>query len=416
MSAEDDKASTGMGLAGALTPLRASASAYALACAQLKQTPRRWLVTGVAGFIGSHLLETLLLLGQEVRGLDNFLTGHRHNLEQVRASVGEQAWRRFTFIEGDIRDTQACARGCGAPLQAAKAGDAEADNKIDAPDGGSGCCGSMAGRGRADPGGPVAVAASDAVDYVLHQAALGSVSRSLDDPLLCHAVNVSGFLNILAAARDAGVRRFVYAASSATYGDHPALPKVEQHIGAPLSPYALSKYVNELYAQVYARCYAMQTVGLRYFNVFGPRQDPLGAYAAVIPRWIAAMLADESVRIHGDGATSRDFCFVHNAVQANILAATGTDPAAVNQVYNVAVNARTSLTQLHATMQQLLLAARPQHVSRSPHYGEFRPGDVRHSQADIAKAARLLGYVPTHDLAQGLRQTIAWYVAQAGLA
>ncbi|MGK5037023.1 SDR family oxidoreductase [Janthinobacterium sp. LB3P118] len=370
-----------------------AAGAYALACAQLLQTPRRWLVTGVAGFIGSHLLETLLQLGQEVRGLDNFLTGHRHNLELVRASVGEAAWRRFTFIEADIRDPQACVRACGAPAQSAGIGDAEA---------------ATAGRDRTDAGGPV--------DYVLHQAALGSVSRSLEDPLLCHAVNVSGFLNMLAAARDAGVSRFVYAASSATYGDHPALPKVEQHIGAPLSPYALSKYVDELYAQLYARCYAMQSVGLRYFNVFGPRQDPLGAYAAVIPRWIAAMLDGNAVHIHGDGATSRDFCFVHNAVQANILAATHADPAAVNQVYNVAVNASTSLTQLQASMQQMLLAVRPQHVPLAPQYGAFRAGDVRHSQADIAKAARLLGYVPTHDLTQGLRQTIAWYVQQASRA
>ena len=391
--AVDSATDTAPGAAGT------AAGAYAQASAQLASEPRRWLVTGVAGFIGSHLLETLLQLGQEVRGLDNFMTGHRHNLEQVRASVGEAAWRRFTFVEGDIRDPQACARACGAPALAAGSGDGTAD-------GGS----SLSEHGRADPGGPVAV------DFVLHQAALGSVSRSLEDPLLCHAVNVSGFLNMLAAARDAGVRRFVYAASSATYGDHPALPKVEQHIGAPLSPYALSKYVNELYAQVYARCYAMQTVGLRYFNVFGPRQDPLGAYAAVIPRWIAAMLDKQAVHIHGDGATSRDFCFVHNAVQANILAATGTDPAAVNQVYNVAVNARTSLTQLHASMQQMLLATLPQHVPLAPEYGEFRAGDVRHSQADIAKATRLLGYVPTHDLAQGLRHTIAWYVEQAGLA
>lgn len=393
----DAAADTAQGSAGGVAG--PAAGAYAQACAQLASEPRRWLVTGVAGFIGSHLLETLLQLGQEVRGLDNFMTGHRHNLEQVRASVGEAAWRRFTFIEGDIRDPQACARACGAPVPATSRGDGEADGG-----------GTLSEHGRADPGGPVAV------DVVLHQAALGSVSRSLEDPLLCHAVNVSGFLNMLAAAREAGVQRFVYAASSATYGDHPALPKVEEHIGAPLSPYALSKYVNELYAQVYARCYAMQTVGLRYFNVFGPRQDPLGAYAAVIPRWIAAMLDGQAVHIHGDGATSRDFCFVHNAVQANILAATGTDPAAVNQVYNVAVNARTSLTQLHASMQQMLLAALPQHVPQAPEYGEFRAGDVRHSQADIAKATRLLGYVPTHDLAQGLRHTIAWYVEQAGLA
>jgi len=293
----------------------------------------------------------------------------------------------------DAKDTE----DTGATRGAAGAAGADGADGMD----GAG----RAGGGEGDGGGPV--------DYVLHQAALGSVPRSLADPLLCHAVNVSGFLNMLAAARAAGVRRFVYAASSATYGDHPALPKVEQHIGAPLSPYALSKYVNELYAQVYARCYATQTVGLRYFNVFGPRQDPLGAYAAVIPRWIAAMLERQPVRIHGDGATSRDFCFVHNAVQANILAATCADPAAVNQVYNVAVNARTSLTQLHDSMQQMLLAASPGHVPLAPEYGDFRAGDVRHSQADIAKAARLLGYAPTHDVAQGLRQTVAWYVAQA---
>lgn len=588
MTVGDGKAAAGTDQAGNLPGLPGSIavpSAYARACAQLQQAPRRWLVTGVAGFIGSHLLETLLKLGQEVRGLDNFMTGHRHNLDQVRASVGEDAWRRFTFIEGDIRDPQACARACGGgpgPVDAGAAAPASrgesgvSDGRIGDPgtgghagDGacaridashadakeaggtGAGACGGdgasrgahdgrgrMAGAGegpgsgdasggqdgasdgsgaghgggaggvmpashdgrasqaaaqqagsaagvegrdgmgrrtardgavngtttaggagnasRAGAGGSMASAAGagkakDAedtgatrgaagaagadgmdgadragggegegegdgggpVDYVLHQAALGSVPRSLADPLLCHAVNVSGFLNMLAAARDAGVRRFVYAASSATYGDHPALPKVEQHIGAPLSPYALSKYVNELYAQVYARCYATQTVGLRYFNVFGPRQDPLGAYAAVIPRWIAAMLERQPVRIHGDGATSRDFCFVHNAVQANILAATCADPAAVNQVYNVAVNARTSLTQLHDSMQQMLLAASPGHVPLAPEYGDFRAGDVRHSQADIAKAARLLGYAPTHDVAQGLRQTVAWYVAQA---
>ena len=284
---------------GAAPDGQAGAGVYAQACARLEQAPCRWLVTGAAGFIGSHLLQTLLSLGQTVRGLDNFSTGHRHNLALVRAAVGERAWRRF-----------------------------------------------------------------------------------------------------------------VYAASSATYGDHPALPKVEQHIGAPLSPYALSKYVNELYAHVYARCFATQAVGLRYFNVFGPRQDPLGAYAAVIPRWIGAMLAGQAVQIHGDGATSRDFCFVSNAVQANILAATTVDPAAINQVYNVAVNARTSLAQLHAGMQAMLLAACPRHLPRAPVHGDFRAGDVRHSQADIGKAARLLGYAPTHDLAQGLRLTIDWYLAQ----
>ncbi|MGK5080774.1 SDR family oxidoreductase [Janthinobacterium sp. HLX7-2] len=391
----------------------AEESAYAQACAQLAQAPRRWLVTGVAGFIGSHLLETLLKLGQEVRGLDNFMTGHRHNLALVRASVGEQAWRRFTFIEGDIRDPQACARACGGALGAVNAADVADVAHAGSVDSVASTNGGDGGDAPGDTHPTHATDTGDRVDYVLHQAALGSVSRSLDEPLLCHAVNVSGFLNLLDAARAAGVRRFVYAASSATYGDHPALPKVEQHIGAPLSPYALSKYVNELYAQVYARCYATQTVGLRYFNVFGPRQDPLGAYAAVIPRWIAAMLDKQPVQIHGDGATSRDFCFVHNAVQANILAATCANPLAVNQVYNVAVNARTSLTQLHASMQQMLLASHPHHLPQAPEYGDFRAGDVRHSQADIAKAARLLGYAPTHDLAQGLRETIAWYVAQA---
>lgn len=344
-----------------------AAQAYARAREQLLAAPRRWLVTGVAGFIGSHLLETLLSLGQQVRGLDNFMTGHRHNLEQVRASVGEAAWQRFAFLEGDIRDGQTCAAACSG------------------------------------------------MDFVLHQAALGSVSRSLEDPLLCHGVNATGFLNMLAAARAAKVGRFVYAASSATYGDHPALPKVESQIGAPLSPYALSKYINELYAQIYARCYGYDTVGLRYFNVFGPRQDPLGAYAAVIPRWIAAMLAEQSVHIYGDGATSRDFCFVDNAVQANILAALCSDPAAVNQVYNVAVNARTSLTELHAAMQAMLRLNCPQLLPQAPLYGDFRDGDVRHSQADIAKATRLLGYAPTHDLRQGLRKTIAWYAAPAPL-
>lgn len=349
-------------MAAAMT-VNTGAQAYGRACAELADTPRRWLVTGVAGFIGSHLLETLLSLGQHVRGLDNFMTGHRHNLEQVQASVGENAWKRFDFIEGDIRDGDTCTAACGG------------------------------------------------IDFVLHQAALGSVSRSLEDPLLCHAVNVSGFLNMLTAAHAAKVQRFVYAASSATYGDHPALPKVESQIGAPLSPYALSKYIDELYAQVYARCYGVDTVGLRYFNVFGPRQDPLGAYAAVIPRWISAMLAEQSVQIYGDGATSRDFCFVDNAVQANILAATSTDPAAINQVYNVAVNARTSLTELHTSMQAMLRLSCPQLLPQAPQYGGFRDGDVRHSQADIGKAARLLGYSPTHDLRQGLRKTIAWYVA-----
>ena len=342
----------------------AGASDYSQACAQLRLSPRHWLVTGAAGFIGSHLLETLLELGQTVRGLDNFSTGHRHNLAQVRERVGAQAWRRFTLIEGDIRDAQACARAC------------------------------------AD------------VDLVLHQAALGSVPRSLREPQLYHDVNLGGFLCMLDAARAACAGRFVYASSSAIYGDHPGLPKVEHAIGAPLSPYALSKHANELYAQLYGRCYGIEAVGLRYFNVFGPRQDPLGAYAAVIPRWLAAMLAGEPVRINGDGSTSRDFCYVANAVQANLLAATSSHPQAVNQVFNVAVNGRTSLLQLHAAMQELLLEERPGLRLPAPLHDDFRAGDVRHSQADIGRATRLLGYAPTHDLRQGLQQTMAWHAAR----
>lgn len=337
---------------------------YEQACAHLRLSPRRWLVTGAAGFIGSHLLETLLELGQTVQGLDNFSTGHRHNLAQVRERVGEQAWRRFALIEGDIRDAQVCAHACSG------------------------------------------------VDLVLHQAALGSVPRSISHPQLCFEVNLSGFLCMLDAARAAGVGRFVYASSSAVYGDHPGLPKVEHAIGEPLSPYALSKHVDELYARLYGRCYGTEAVGLRYFNVFGPRQDPLGAYAAVIPRWLAAMLAGESVRINGDGSTSRDFCYVANAVQANLLAATSVHPQAVNEVFNVAVNGRTSLLQLHAAMQTLVLEARPGLRLPAPLHDDFRTGDVRHSQADIGRAARLLGYAPTHDLRQGLRQTVAWYAAQ----
>lgn len=338
-------------------------AAWQAVCALLRQAPQRWLITGAAGFIGSNLLETLLGLGQRVTGLDNFITGHRRNLDQVRDAVGADAWRDFHFIEGDIRDMGACRDAC------------------------------------AD------------VDIVLHQAALGSVSRSIDDPLLSHDINVSGFLTMLTAARDARVQRFVYAASSAAYGDHPGLPKVEECIGRPLSPYALGKYTNELYADVFARCYGTEAIGLRYFNVFGPRQDPRGAYAAVIPQWLAAMIGDHPLTINGDGETSRDFCFVGNAVQANLLAALTVDPAAINQVYNVAVNGRTSLNDLHRLMRALLIERFPHVRHHQARYAAFRCGDVRHSQADISKAARLLGYAPTHDLERGLGQTIAWYVA-----
>jgi UDP-N-acetylglucosamine 4-epimerase len=323
-------------------------------------TRRRWLVTGAAGFIGSHLVEHLLGLGQEVVSLDNFATGYRRNLEEVRAAVGEQAWRRHAFIEGDIADPAVCARAC------------------------------------------------ERVDIVLHQAALGSVPRSIEHPLLTHAANATGFLNVLVAARDAGARRFVYAASSSTYGDHPGLPKVEDEIGAPLSPYAVTKYLNELYADVFGRCYGTAAIGLRYFNVFGARQDPEGAYAAVIPRWVRAVLRGERVSIYGDGETSRDFCYVANAVQANLRAALVTDAAAVNQVYNVAVGERTTLNGLYATLRRLM----PDVDAPAAVHEDFRAGDVRHSQADVGKARRLLGYAPTHDLRAGLTEALPWYVAR----
>ena len=329
---------------------------------RIARQPRRWLVTGSAGFIGSHLLEVLLRLGQEVTSLDNFATGHRRNLEEVRAAVGEEAWARHRFIEGDIADLAVCREACKG------------------------------------------------VDIVLHQAALGSVPRSLADPITTNTANVTGFLNMLVAARDAGVKRFVYAASSSTYGDSPHLPKIEDRIGRPLSPYAVTKYVNELYADVFARAYGMQNIGLRYFNVFGARQDPNGAYAAVIPRWIKALLEGGQVVIYGDGETSRDFCYIANAVQANLLAALTEDEAAVNQVYNVAVGGRTTLNHLFAMLRELLSQRFPAVAQAQAAYADFRPGDVRHSQADISKACRLLGYAPTHDLRAGLEEALAWYV------
>jgi UDP-N-acetylglucosamine 4-epimerase len=328
---------------------------------QLREHGHHWLVTGAAGFIGSNLVEALLKLGQRVTGLDNFATGHRHNLEQVKESVGADAWVKFHFIEGDIRQLDDCARACAG------------------------------------------------VDFVLHQAALGSVPRSIANPILTNDTNIGGFLNMLVAARDAKVKRFVYAASSSTYGDHPALPKVEDQIGKPLSPYAVTKYVNELYADVFGKTYGMESVGLRYFNVFGPRQDPNGAYAAVIPQWVAALIRNQPLKINGDGETSRDFCYIDNVVQANLLAATAA-PEAANQVYNVALNDRTSLNRLHAMMVELLAPRFPHVAAHRPQHGEFRPGDVRHSQADIGKAQSLLGYAPTHRIGEGLREAMDWYV------
>lgn len=332
----------------------------------IAKAERAWLVTGCAGFIGSNLLEALLKLGQRVVGLDNFATGHRHNLDQVRDAVGAEAWSRFRFIEGDIRSLDTCRQACKA------------------------------------------------VDFVLHQAALGSVPRSIDDPITSHDVNVTGFLNMLVASRDAGVKRFVYAASSAAYGDYPGLPKVEEIIGRPLSPYGAGKHMNEIYADTFGRCYGMETLGLRYFNVFGPRQDPEGAYAAVIPKWIAAMMRGETVFINGDGETARDFCYIDNVIQANLLAATVDDPAAVNQVYNVAVGDSTSLNQLFKALSDLLARRAAGFRRAQPTYRDFRAGDVRFSRADIGKARGLLGYHPAIRAQEGLELAIDWYVASLG--
>jgi UDP-N-acetylglucosamine 4-epimerase len=329
---------------------------HALATAQ-----RRWLVTGAAGFIGSNLVEFLLRNNQIVVGLDNFATGHRRNLEEVRNNLPAARWQHFSFIEGDIRDLATCR------------------NIV------------------------------TGIDHVLHQAALGSVPRSLEDPYTTNNVNIGGFLNMLGAAREAGVRSFVYAGSSSTYGDWPGLPKVEPEIGRPLSPYAVTKYVNEVYADVFQRCYGFRATGLRYFNVFGPRQDPDGAYAAVIPKWIAAMIAGGEVRINGDGETSRDFCYIANVVQANVLAALAPEPAQ-GCVYNVAVGGIMTLNQLFRSLREAL-AVHQIHYARDPVYGPFRPGDVRHSQADITLARTQLGYQPTHTVFEGIRDAMPWYIA-----
>lgn len=327
----------------------------------LKNNSKKWLITGCAGFIGSNLLETLLLLNQEVVGLDNFATGHQKNLDEVQSQVSAEQWARFSFIEGDIRDLDDC-------------------NK-----------------------------AVMGVNYILHQAALGSVPRSIADPIMTNSANVTGFLNMLVAAKEAKVETFVYAASSSTYGDHPALPKVEENIGKPLSPYAVTKYVNELYADVFFKTYGLNTIGLRYFNVFGKRQDPEGAYAAVIPKWTAAMYNNEDVFINGDGETSRDFCFIENAVQANILAATSKDEAK-NNVFNVAVGDRTTLNILFDSLKSAL-DKNGVSYDKSPVYREFRAGDVRHSQADIGKASNLLGYDPEYRIQSGIEKAMTWYVS-----
>ena len=332
----------------------------------LKQESYTWLVTGAAGFIGSNLIESLLKLDQKVIGLDNFSTGHEKNLRDVQQIVGPERWENFSFIEADVSDSDACAHACAG------------------------------------------------VEYVLHQAALGSVPRSIANPLATNHSNVTGFLNMLCAAKQAGVTRFVFASSSSVYGDHPALPKVEGVIGDCLSPYSVSKRVNELYALAFAKCYGMKCIGLRYFNVFGPRQDPEGAYAAVIPKWIAAMMENKPVCINGDGETSRDFCYVANAVQANLLAALSGNDEASNQVYNIALGDRTTLNELFQMLKSRLLADYPHLKDMTPVYVPFRAGNVRHSQADIAKARARLGYEPTHDIQQGLDEALAWYKANVG--
>jgi UDP-N-acetylglucosamine/UDP-N-acetylgalactosamine 4-epimerase len=336
----------------------------------LKDNQSTWLVTGAAGFIGSNLLEKLLILNQKVVGLDNFDTGHQHNIDQAiedaNKATGKDLSNNFKFINGDIRDINDCKQAC------------------------------------------------DGVDYVLHQAALGSVPRSIEDPINTNRANIDGFLNILVASKDANVKRFVYAASSSTYGDHPDLPKVEDKIGSPLSPYAVTKVVNELYANVFAKTYGFKAIGLRYFNIFGKRQDPNGAYAAVIPKWVAAILNKEDVFINGDGETSRDFCYIDNTVQMNLLAATTDNDEATDQVYNVALNDRTSLNKLYQMIEERLIKRTQGLEKKEPIYQDFRAGDVRHSQANMDKAQTLLDYHPKYMIGKGMDEAMDWYVNSLG--
>jgi len=328
----------------------------------LQALPKSWLITGVAGFIGSNLLETLLKLDQKVVGIDNFSTGHQHNLDAVQSLVTDDQWLGFRFLNKDIRDADTCLQACKG------------------------------------------------VDYVLHQAALGSVPRSIEEPLTTNANNITGFLNMLVAAKDSSVKRFVYAASSSTYGDHAGLPKQEDTIGNPLSPYAVTKLVNELYASVFNRSYGFKSIGLRYFNIFGQRQDPEGAYAAVMPKWFASLIRGEDTFINGDGETSRDFCYIDNCIQANLLAATVTDESATDQVYNVAYGQRTTLNELYQMIRERVAVEHPACGSKEPIYRDFRAGDVRHSLADISKAEKLLGYSPEYSVSTGLDEAAKWYL------
>lgn len=336
---------------------------YQELCENLRRQPLHWAVTGAAGFIGSHLVARLLELGQRVVALDNFSNGHPRNLEEIRQLVGEEAWKSLTFIEGDIRDLETCHRVC------------------------------------------------QGADVLLHQAALGSVPRSIKDPINSHQSNVDGFLNILVAARDAGITRTVYASSSSVYGDDPLLPKVESRTGQVLSPYALTKSINEQYARVFARCYGFRAIGLRYFNVFGPRQDPNGPYAAVIPRWLDALYEGNPCTIFGDGETSRDFCFVANVVQANLLAAFAPE-GEWGKVYNVSYGGTTSLKDLYRMIQERVILTRPGKAEREPLFGPQREGDIRHSQADLSAIKTGLGYRPTHSVAQGLDVLVPWFAAR----
>jgi len=340
-------------------------SAYKTLKTHLEFKQYTWLITGAAGFIGSNLLESLLQLNQKVVGLDNFSTGHQRNLDEVQRMVTPAQWQNFRFIQADICNLASCQAACTG------------------------------------------------VDFVLHQAALGSVPRSVEDPISTNASNITGFLNMLVAARNSKGKRFVYAASSSSYGDHPGLPKVEDQIGKPLSPYAVTKYANELYADVFGKTYGLQSIGLRYFNVFGPRQDPEGAYAAVIPKWIASMIKDEPVYINGDGETSRDFCYISNVVQANLLAACTPNTEALNQVYNIAVGGRTTLNELYAQLKHNLISSCPDLKDAHAVYRDFRAGDVRHSLASIDKARERLGYEPTQNMGQGLALAMPWYLTQS---
>lgn len=331
---------------------------------QLVSAPKVWVITGVAGFIGSNLLEELLALGQTVVGVDNFSTGHRANLDEVLARP-LTANARFRMVEGDIRDLETCRAAC------------------------------------------------DGADYVLHHAALGSVPWSMDDPLRTNAVNVDGFVNMLVAAKDAGIKRFVYASSSAVYGDTPDHPQIEERLGRPLSPYAASKSTNETYAVAFQMSYGLESIGLRYFNVFGRRQDPAGAYAAVIPRWIASLLRGERCRIFGDGETTRDFCYVANVIQANLLAATVRDAGATGRAYNVACAESVTLNRLFQLMRDRLALDDLRFAFAQPQYDAFRPGDIRFSCASIEKAREMLSFSPTHNVAQGLEEALDWYLEKA---